>query len=392
MKLIYITAITIDKTNLNGVPKKILSQYEAFQNKYGISNIWCAYFKDSREYIIENSKLANDVIQYKNKNSTNLNIKSIYGELLNYIIGHDINVVYYRYHGLTDSTMNFFKKLKENKVKIIIEIPTYPFWKERWGYVIESICHLNVIKTAKECATNMYIIKNSSVIKRYVDRIVTYSNIQKIWGIDVINISNGYKFVKGNMSDNSLDTDINIVMAANFRKNHGADRVIEGFNNYYHQEDFNKYNVRFHIIGDGPELPNLVRLIEKYNLEEKIIVHKSLYGKKLEEIYATSDIGVSALGFHRLNVGYCSPLKSKEYFNYGLYVVGTTAEEDILQSSCSKYYYPCSTDDSAIDIKDLCNHFKKIRDKKLKNIIFETSKDIFSWDVTMKSVFEYISS
>ncbi len=86
--------------------------------------------------------------------------------------------------------MKLLKDLKKNQLKIIIEIPTYPYKFE----FIEKAKILFKEKKLVLFAKFLMVILQDSIIKNfsvnYIDRIVTYSNDKLIWNTKTINISN----------------------------------------------------------------------------------------------------------------------------------------------------------------------------------------------------------
>ena len=179
-------------------------------------------------------------------------------------------------------------------------------------------------------------------------------------------------------------------MVASVRSNHGADRVIKGLSTYMKKAP--KRNVVFHIVGDGDAIPELKELVKTLgNVEKLVVFHGFMAGQALEDIYQVGDIGVSAIGFHRLGVYYASPLKSKEYFAKGLPVVGTTVEHDVLKSKSSEYYLAFPEDDTDIDIERVCSFYEGLQKQNCTNRqIAESAANDFAWKSIMKPIYEQL--
>lgn len=271
-------------------------------------------------------------------------------------------------------------KKKNPKCIVIMEIPTYPYDNE--NYTFSSI---------------PLVLKDKFWRKRlhnYVDRIVTYSNDNSIFGIqtirisNAINVNNDYSYIK--KSFNPLE--IHVMMCATLCYWHGYDRAIEGLYNYY--QNGGETNYILHIVGYGDEYPKYKELIEKYNLQKHIIMHGKLYGSELDKVYSLCDIGFDSMGRHRSGVVYNSSLKGKEYASKGLPIVsGVCTEFDYITNY--KYYYRVPADDSPIDftkITSFCSLvFSGADVPSTHKAISEYANLHFSYESTMKPVIEYIS-
>ena len=80
----------------------------------------------------------------------------------------------YRYFYSSPWFISYLKFLKKINLKVILEIPTYPYDGE-----------------VKDNFFTKWDKKYRKELHKYVDKGVTYSNDKKIWGITCINISNG---------------------------------------------------------------------------------------------------------------------------------------------------------------------------------------------------------
>lgn len=208
-------------------------------------------------------------------------------------------------------------------------------------------------------------------------------------GIPVIGITNGYEFdeVLKEVELKKESETLNLLMVASIRDNHGVDRVINGMSSYLRSGNTRK--VVFHVVGDGEIVPNLKRMVSEEGLADCVIFYGFKSGQELDEIYRKADIGVSALGFHRLGVFYASPLKSKEYFAKGLPVVGTTVEHDVLVSKCKMFYFSIPENDTALDIGALIKFYDELRMKQYTNrTIVDTARECFEWKNIMKPVYQ----
>jgi glycosyltransferase involved in cell wall biosynthesis len=288
--------------------------------------------------------------------------------------------VYIRKGAVLDrSVLNLVKKVKllNPKIKIILEMPTYPYIDEFPWFIKWDIWLKEKIATSK--------------LKKYIDCIVTYSDDSEIFGIPCLNISNAYDFKQiPHYSENEEDA-IHLIAVASLTFYHGYDRVIEGMKNYY-QSGKASQEVKFTLIGDGPVLEGYRKLVEEYQLVDKI----SLVGRKkqseLAPYFNQADIGVDSLGRHRSGVVYNSSLKGKEYLAKGLPIVSGVKTD--LDDRDFPYYLRVSADDTPLDISEIIKFYYDIMKNKTKQDlaleIFLYGKNNFSFDKTFKSVIDFV--
>ncbi len=389
MNILYVSPMLIDYENLDGVARKLLFQCEALGSISENDRMYLASFFSNEYYAIRCDGYEKE-LKFVNKNSKQLNMFQIYPQLPEVCKELHIDAIYFRMMSLSWVTEKFFKELKKQSIKIVVEIPTYPFWKEKWLDAIDCIKSGKVARGIKRCGTNIIYWLYAHRLKNYIEAIVTFSNISELWGIRVIGIANGYQFTIPEKATKlkKPDEPIHMLMVASLRANHGTDRIIQGLIQYY--TSGNKRNIIFDIVGDGDIVPSLKEMVYSHKeIKDKVIFHGFMSGKLLENMYSMADIGISALAFHRLGVTYCSPLKSKEYFAKGLPVVGTTAEHDILKSDCNRYYFAASENDIPIEIDKVLSFYNTLENDGVtdKDIIVSASRN-FSWKMIMKPIYE----
>jgi glycosyltransferase involved in cell wall biosynthesis len=277
------------------------------------------------------------------------------------------------------SLIKLLKKIKErnNNCKILYEIPTYPYDKEH-----------RTIRTKVNLIIDKIFRKK---LKKYVDKIITYSNDDKIYGISTIKIKNGIRCCDIPVrSSKKLSENINLIAVAQFALWHGYDRLIKGLNNYYMQSS--SFNVYLHFIGDGKELNSYKKLVKQYNLSEFVLFHGLLFGDKLTEIFNNSDIAVCSLGVHRIGITLGSFLKSREYLARGIPMI-SSIKIDILPDDFEYCLY-VPEDDSSVNICNIISYYKGLlKNQTLQEItckirtFAENNCDISK---TMRPIIEYL--
>ena len=255
--------------------------------------------------------------------------------------------------------VNFWKEIKKKYpgCKIIIEIFTYPYDKDDFG---------------KWNAWPFYIkeIIYRRKLKKYVDRFVTYSDDDVIFGVPAIKTMNGidvgsFKPVSGRHRGEG----VGLLAIAYMQKHHGYERIIKGMETYYHGNP--KREVILYMVGDGPEKKKYVELAEKYSLTDYIRFYPTLKGEKLDEMYEYADVALASFGMYKLGINRLSALKTREYLAKGL-PIATGCPIDILDKN--EYPYVCEFENGSmeVDIQKLIDFVDKIdqhgREKVLKEI------------------------
>lgn len=302
--ILYLTTWDFGDEPSTGITKKIKAQMKAFvQHGYSV-DYTCI--------------LNNEAIFVKDGKDISLGKVGIFRKLAaNYYFAKRLQKEQYDYlycrYGLADFCyLQILKGFAKKECKIIVEIPSFPYDKERlpgiaWGilFFMDKICRRK--------------------LRLYVDRISTYSADRIIFGIPTINLSNGIDFSAIEVRKPLNDTDeIHLIAVAALEKWHGYDRLLRGLSEY-DQEVGRK--VIFHIVGEGPAKKDYEDIVRAYRLQDRVIFHGMKFGKDLDDIYDMCDIGVENLGFHRCGIFSASTLKSREYGAKGLPFI-TSCEVD----------------------------------------------------------------
>ena len=277
----------------------------------------------------------------------------------------------------------FLEKVKKinPSIKVLMEVPTYPYDSEgkKWDMIPLKI-------KDKKWRKRLY---------QYVDRIITYSDDSKIFGIPTICIPNAidYNTSKRHCVMCSSPGVVNIVACASLYYWHGYDRAIEGLYRYIHNNVSNMQQVHLFIVGDGAEYEKYKRKIIDYNLESYVTLTGACYGHELDKIYDKCVIGLDSMGRHRSRVYYNSSLKGKEYCAKGLIIVsGVKTELDFVKDY--HYYYRVPADDTPLDFNAIIQFYNELLRKesieKIQYNIMEYSKNHYDFEVALKPVQEYL--
>ena len=258
------------------------------------------------------------------------------------------NYLYIRKNMLFDRYFMFFlKKIKKSypNCKILVEIPTYPYFKES----LLSISSLPLV--LRDFFYSFFCYK-------YIDRIVTYSMHDRIFSTKTINIMNGIDLdkVKEKKPSNCYGV-ITLIAVAMFSPWHGYERLIKGLNEYKKMNGTR--NVRFILVGNGPELVFYRSLVKQFKLENEVIFKGILKGESLDKVYDEADIGLGVFGMYKKNMLYSSALKTREYLCKGLPVV-SGCKEDVLVKYQNDYYLEFENNCSPVDISKIIDFYDRL--------------------------------
>lgn len=362
MKGIYLNFISEKEI---GVYKKINYQIKSF-NKLGVNTKKCK--------IIEGKFYINDIFinkyhtgtSFKEKLSRKIDLYFCLKKLQRPKLYEDIDFMYIRYFYSSPWLISYLKFLKKINLKVILEIPTYPYDGE-----------------VKDNFFTKWDKKYRKELHKYVDKVVTYSDDKEIWEIPCINISNGIDLKEIQMIDRKKkEGKIILTSVSNCSFWHGIDRFIYSILEY--TKNNGKEEIIFNIVGEGNETSKLKQTVKENKLENYVIFHGKRLGKELDEFYNITDIGIGSLGIHRISLETVQPLKNREYCAKGLPFIISFNDPDFINK---EFVYKIGNNEKLFDIEKIIEWYKnlKITSKEIR----EYSKN-FSWDIQMKKVVDYL--
>lgn len=349
-----------------GVIKKLNFQIKSF-NKLGVNIKKCK--------IIEEKFYIDDIFinkyhtgtSFKEKLLRKIDLYFSLKKLQRTKLYENIDFIYIRYFYSSPWFISYLKFLKKINLKIILEIPTYPYDGE-----------------VKDNFFTGWDKKYREELYEYVDKIVTYSNDKEIWEIPCINISNGIDLEEIQMIDREkIESKIVFTSVSNCSFWHGIDRFIYSMLEYI--KNNGKEEIIFNIVGEGNETSKLKRIVKENKLENYVIFHGKRMGKELDEIYNESDIGIGCLGNFRKGLYEGGALKNKEYCAKGLPIIVAGTDYDF--NNC-EFIYQVSQDESLINIEKIIEWYKNLN--MAPEEIRKYAEDNLSWNIQMKKVVESI--
>ncbi|MEB2629677.1 glycosyltransferase [Peribacillus frigoritolerans] len=369
-KFLYIAPVLIDDNRLDGVAKKVLSQVSVFEKKY--NSTLMSYSNNAlRKY----DSTGINYMPYPDNTHRRFNLYNAVSEL---VANEYFDYVYIRYPKSEFKFIDLLKDIKNIGAKIVIEIPTFPYHENDKTFKSAGILALD------------YVLRTQ--LKKYVDRIVTYSDDKEIFGVKTINTLNGIIFDNIECKKENIISDtINLIGVSAIRSIQGWDRIFKGMNDYYKKGGSQK--ILFNIVGDGPYLKQYHDLVAKYKLEDRVVFHGFQSGTTLDNLYNSADIGVNSIAIHREKLEKESTLKTKEYVAKGLPIISSYPIEAFSHEENSKYVLQVSPDETLVDIQSIIDFYNSLYitsyKQSLAEEIRESARKKCDMNITLQDVFKY---
>ena len=288
-----------------------------------------------------------------------------------------IDYAYIRYQRTSPSFLWMLRTLRRRnpEMLIVVEFPTWPYRQEAVS-LRERIYGLS----------DQFL---SRFLRRYVNRIVTFSQATEIMGIPTIRTDNGTDvFAVEPLAPPQDDGVLRLLGLANLSFWHGYDRVLTGVKAYTDQGGSRR--VIFEVVGAGNELPRLKADAARFGLEDIVRFHGPLSGEALTEVMGRCHIAISSLGLHRFPND-TSTLKSREYCARGLPFAQGHTDRDFVDFPFS---FPVPSDETPLDIGGLVAFFD---DLKTRHPDYAREMRMFAetrltWEAKLKPVIETMES
>lgn len=372
MKALFLIFHGFDKAN--GISKKIHYQVKALK-ECGVDVRLCYY--DVTPHGERRWMVNDEVIADFGKGLTAKVWKRVYfSPIIEYARRENIELVYIRsYHNASPFTIRLVKRLKRTGAKVVMEIPTYPYDQE---YITRSMKFNLAID---RCFRHQ--------LAKKLDGIVTFSNVEKIFGGYTIRISNGIDFEAIRMKHRQSDTshELHLIGVAEVHYWHGFDRLVRGLAEYYRTNP--DYKVYFHIIGPlagERERQEILPVVRDNQLEPYVFLHGPLHGEELDAQFENADFAIGSLGRHRSGITYIKTLKNREYAARGFAFTYSETDEDFDRMP---YVWKVTPDESPIDIQKLIDfqHSQKMTPAEIRDSVRP-----LSWKSQMQIVIDTIYS
>lgn len=295
-----------------------------------------------------------------------------YNSLYKYIIDNNISLVYMRsFINAEPFIISFAKKLRRKGVKVVMEIPTFPYDQEGKELPLPNKIRFNINKLSRYSQA-----KN-------LDAIITFSDYDRIFNQKTIKISNGVDFDSLPLKSSYRNSPevLELLVVAELHYWHGVDRAISGINEYIKSN--HKQKVHLNIVGK-PERASgfaLKTQVDSLDLGEYISFLGPLSGEELDEVFEKADFGIGSLARHRSNITKIKTLKNREYAARGLGFVYSEIDEDFEDMP---YIIKAPADETPLDISMIMDfyHDTNLEPKEIRKSI----EPNLSWKNQMQKV------
>ena len=306
-----------------------------------------------------------------------------YNCIYDYCKYNSIQFVYARsFQNASPWLIRLFKRLKTLGIKSVTEIPTYPYDQEFVGFPYFSGRFW--LKFDKR-------FRNS--LSKQMIAIVTFSNEDKIFGQRTIRISNGVDFdsIPLHQYKGHEDGSIHLIGVAEVHYWHGFDRLIAGLGEYYNTIS-NPRQVYFHIVGGvaanemngSIHAPGFHELIEKYQIQDKVIFHGQLFGQALDDVFNQCQFAIGSLARHRSGITNIKTLKNREYATRGIPFVYSEQDTDF---DSQPYVLKAPADESPVNLQKIIDF---VDSNQLKAEDIRKTVNNLSWKIQMKHVLDEV--
>jgi glycosyltransferase involved in cell wall biosynthesis len=371
----------------SGIARKCIGIADAFKERYETD-----VFTDSFGKVYFNDVLLKDF--YKTPSSArryNYN-DMLFGQFdrLDSILPEKkYDILYFRFqYFLSFGMLRFFKKIRKYNpgARIYLEVPTYPFKKEKGKDLFHKLRY----------ALNSRLIP---ILKKRVDKIITFAELDTLWNVPAITISNGYynpelvKIMQCRSQQIALPADnFHIAMVARFATGHAPDILVESIRAYYEAYSPSQKKVFVHFIGHEYNLDICKSLVKKYSLQDYVFFHGPQQTEKIVEILDQVQICIGTLGFSRKDVLIDSSLKNREYAFMGMPIILRTRDLDFDPSLFFVKYFP--EPESLIDMNEVMNFYYSMSESHpaYKKEIMNFAQENLTWAKKMRPVFTDIEA
>lgn len=327
----------------SGITKKIKSQVKAL-NECGYETDLCylGWDKDGNQV-----RWVGDNVQKNFGKGIKAKIEKRleYNSLYHYIIENGISLVYMRSLLNAEPFIIYFvKKLRKKGVKVVMEIPTYPYDKEGKELPFTNKIRFNINKLFRHRQA------------RNLDAIITFSDYDIIFGQKTIKISNGVDFDSLPLKKTYRERPdiLQLLVVAELHYWHGVDRAISGLAEYTKTKPEQK--VHLNIVGK-PERASGFALklqVEELGLSDYVTFYGPLSGDDLDKVFEKADFGIGSLGRHRSNITKIKTLKNREYAARGLGFIYSEIDDDFEDMP---YIIKAPADESPINIMSIVDFY-----------------------------------
>ena len=267
MHLLFVTFWNFDDAAVNGIAKKILAQKAAFA-RLGFA-VDLTYARDG-QFLLEREGKCIPLCKTERFTTRIAGARALAAFLKK--DGTAYGGCYLRYAQGDWGLLELAKVLKGRGIPLLIEIPTYPYDQENQAGLLR--CSLAIDRAYRNRIGN------------YVDRYVTFSEAETIFGRPAIRTANGVDIEASPVKAPCAfgpEAPMHLAAVAAFAPRHGYDRLIRGLGEY--RAAGGRGNFHLDLVGDGPVMGEYRNLVAEYGLSDGVTFHGFLGGAELSAVY-----------------------------------------------------------------------------------------------------------
>lgn len=360
--LFYITYNGYNISEASGIWKKMMSQTKVLQRSF--ERAYCAVRNSQTAYLIDGIRIIEKEIA--------ITREEYFRILVHWLEKYKVSRTYVRYPFADKWFIEFLKYQKENHIKTVLEIASYPYDGE-------------LSNSRLKVEDSLY----RKQVSDYIDIISTYSPGGMIWGKPRIFLANGVNVEKCKVSRKEKEEKrlTLIGVSSGMAPWMGYERLIEGLRHYY--QDSGEYDIRVKFVGNLGEKEYYRSLVERYNLKKYVDFCGFLSGTELDEAYDQADIAVGSLGFYKIGASIGSPIKGAEYCARGLPAICGYIDTRFPEGT--PFILKVPNDETPIDFSSVIDFYEKLSSQAgYREKIREYAIKNLTWDSIMKPVIEYL--
>lgn len=339
-RILYITYVDYLKNDFPGVQTKIGDHIMTLQqNGYHVDRV-NQYGKAAQLIDCTTGK----TVQYESPFFARASIKKAVMAALSQ---NDYIGAYIRFQFFSNDVLQICKAIKKRNLKLLMEIPTYPYEPELQVQGMKGKVKLLCDRIFRyPCA-------------KYLDSFVVMTDDKIIYNVPCIYMANGLDYSAHPLRTIRApkENEIHIAAVAAMMPPHGYDRLLNGLADYYKSEN-NKVNFVIHLIGEGCEIPKYKEITETNGLDEHVIFHGMQTGNALESIVSECDIAAGLLGAFRTGRKTTSPLKARNYCAWGFPSINANPVDILSMDDPYALFIP--EDESPVDMERVAQFYHNV--------------------------------
>lgn len=286
------------------------------------------------------------------------------------ILEQSYDLLWIRYGLSTPAFISFLKayKAKYPQVKVVIDMPTYPYQQEWQG-----------LKGRIVLAMDRYYAKQ---LNAQVDLVLHSGPEPDIFNIPTHYMTNGIELMDSPAEvAKAKSQPIKLLAIGKWQYWHGLDRVISAL-----QRDL---GFELHIVGDGPALTTIRKEVKQLNFDNEVHFHGALIGAPLRDLMNQCDIGVGTLGIHRKAVNINSSLKHRTYCAAALPFIFAGTDPDF--SEDCEFVYVCPENDDPVDLTEIKKFYNRLKPSTYIRVeMIAYAKKHLSWTSRVEQIHDKI--